>query len=188
VAVRGLRLRVTDEMSQAGQLFTGQRARSAVRTGGHWVGYGWYMSFGTVVPLFVFLGGYALHVTLVGAPIAHRIYRFGIWTSTLGQDPPGKNKVEAKLSSSGKRPFFERVRPYLPPGWLERRGKPFSTPVRAVWFVLVGWWLGAVWVVISWSPFLLPYPLFDTVASLLDEVPCTMTLASPKTVRHESAA
>jgi hypothetical protein len=32
-----------------------------------------------------------------------------------------------------------------------------------VWFVLVGWWLGAVWVVVSWS---LPpaLPLFDTVA------------------------
>ena len=43
-----------------------------------------------------------------------------------------------------------------------------------------GWWLGAVWVVISWSPFLLPYPLFDTVAALLDEVPSTMTLAWPE--------
>ena len=78
------------------------------------------------------------------------------------------------------KPFFERVRPYSPPGWIERRDKPFSTPVRAVWFVLVGWWLGAVWVVVSWSPFLLPYPLFDTVAALLREVPCTMTLAQPE--------
>jgi hypothetical protein len=83
------------------------------------------------------------------------------------------------MSGDGKRPFFERVRPYLPPGRLERRGRPFAMPVRVVWFVLVGWWLGAVWVVISWSPFLLPYPLFDTVAGLLREVPCTMTLAMP---------
>jgi uncharacterized membrane protein YccF (DUF307 family) len=164
------------------------RARSAVRSGGHWVGYGWFMSFGTVLPLFIFLGGYLVHVTIVGAPVARRIYRFGIWTSTLGQDPPGKDRVDARMAAAEKKPFFERVRPYLPPGWIERRAKPFGTTTRVVWFIFVGWWLGAAWVVISWSPFLLPYPLFDTVASLLDEVPCTMTLASPKTVRHESAA
>src|SRR4029079_15696773 len=40
-------------------------ARSAVRSGGHWVGYGWFMSFGTVLPLFLFLRGHpaALHLT-----------------------------------------------------------------------------------------------------------------------------
>jgi len=177
--VRRLRLPFADELSQADRLFTGKRARKAVKSGGHWVGYGWFMSFGTVIPLFVFLGGYVLHVTLVGAPVARRIYRFGIWTSTLGQDPPGKDKVESKMAAGGKKPFFERVRPYSPPGWLERRDKPFSTPVRVVWFILAGWWLGAVWVVISWTPFLLPYPLFDTVAALLREVPSTMTLALP---------
>jgi uncharacterized membrane protein YccF (DUF307 family) len=163
-------------------------ARSAVRSGGHWVGYGWFMSFGTVLPLFIFLGGYAVHLTFIGAPLARRIYRFGIWTSTLGQDPPGKDKVEARLASADKKPFFERARPYLPPGWLERREKPVSTPARVVWFVLVGWWLGAVWVVISWSPFLLPYPLFDTVAALLGEVPCTMTLAQPQPMALPPAA
>jgi uncharacterized membrane protein YccF (DUF307 family) len=158
------------------------RARSAVRSGGHWVGYGWFMSFGTVLPLFIFLGGYAVHLTIVGAPVARRIYRLGIWTATLGQDPPGKDKVEAKLALAEKKPFFERVRPYSPPGWLERRDRPVSMPARVVWFVFVGWWAGAVWVVISWSPFLLPYPLFDTVATLLGEVPCTMTLAQPEQV------
>jgi hypothetical protein len=120
-----------------------------------------------------------VHLTIIGEPIAHRIYGFGILTSTRGQDPPGKEKVDAKMASAQKKPFFERMRPYLPPGWLERRGRPFSTPVRIVWFVLVGWWLGAVWVVIAWSPFLLPYPLFDTVAGLLREVPSTMTLRLP---------
>lgn len=178
--VRRLRLPFADELSQADRLFTGKRARKAVKSGGHWVGYGWFMSFGTVIPLFVFLGGYVLHVTLVGAPVARRIYRFGIWTSTLGQDPPGKDKVESKMAAGGKKPFFERVRPYSPPGWLERRDKPFSMPVRVVWFILAGWWLGGVWVVISWTPFLLPYPLFDTVAALLREVPSTMTLALPE--------
>jgi uncharacterized membrane protein YccF (DUF307 family) len=162
-------------------------ALSAVRSGGHWVGYGWFMSFGTVVPLFVFLGGYVVHVTLVGAPLARRLYRFGIWTSTLGQDPPGKDKVDARMAAAGKTPFFERVRPYSPPGLLERRETPVPMPGRVIWFVLVGWWLGAVWVVISWSPFLLPYPLFDTVASLLDEVPSTMTLAVPRPSAGQAA-
>jgi uncharacterized membrane protein YccF (DUF307 family) len=159
-----------------------ERARSAVETGGHWVGYGWFMSFGTILPLLIFLGGYLLHVTLVGAPLARRVYRIGIWVSTLGQDPPGKDKMDARMAGSGKKPFFERIRPYSPPGWIERRGKPVWMPVRVVWFLVAGWWLGAVWVVISWSPFLLPYPLFDTVASLLGEVPCVMTLAWPETV------
>ena len=164
------------------------KARSAVRSGGHWVGYGWFMSFGTVLPLFIFLGGYVVHLTFVGAPLARRIYRLGIWTSTLGQDPPGKDKVDAKMASGTKKPFFERARPYLPPGWVERRTKPFSTIARVVWFVFVGWWLGAVWVVISWSPFLLPYPLFDTVASLLEDVPTTMTLAQPGSTRGQGTS
>ena len=72
--------------------------------------------------------------------------------------------------ASGKKPLFERVRPYSPPGRVDAApGRAFAS--RAVWFLLLGWWLGAVWVVLSWSPFLLPYPLFDTVASLLSEVP-----------------
>ena len=91
--------------------------------------------------------------------------------------------------ASGKKPLFERVRPYSPPGLLERRGRPVPLAVRVIWFLLFGWWLGFVWVVISWSPFLLPYPLFDTVASLLSEVPSVMTLAWPATVprlRHST--
>ena len=155
------------------------RARHAVQSGAHWAGYGWYMTFGTFIPLFIFLAGYVVHLTLIGAPLARWIYRLGIWTSTLGQDPPGKDKVEARISGKGKKPFYERVLPYSPPGWLERRGRPVHSGMRMVWFLLVGWWLGAVWVVISWSPFLLPYPLFDVVEGLLAEVPSVMTLAWP---------
>jgi uncharacterized membrane protein YccF (DUF307 family) len=173
--------------SESGTRTKRERARSAIATGEHWVGYGWYMSFGTVIPLLVFLAGYVVHLTFVGAPIARRIYRLGIWTSTLGQDPPGKDKVDAKMAASGKKPFFERVRPYSPPGWIERRGKPVPMPVRVVWFVLVGWWLGAVWVVVSWSPFLLPYPLFDIVTGLLGEIPSTMTLAWPESAPGPSS-
>ena len=138
------------------------------------------MTFGTLLPLVIFLAGYLVHVTLVGAPIARRFYRFGIWTSTMGQEPPGKDKLEARAQGSEKKPFFERIRPYSPPGLLERRGRPVSTTVRVIWFVLAGWWLGGVWVVVSWSVFLLPYPLLDTVAALLAELPSVMTLAWPE--------
>ena len=160
-----------------------EKVRGAVRSGERWAGYGWFMSFGTVLPLVVFIGGYVVHVTLVGAPVARMIYRFGIWLSTLGQEPPGKEKFAARTSAKDKPPFAERVRRHSPAGFLERRGKPVSMPVRALWFVFVGWWLGAIWVLISWSVFLAPYPFLDTVATLLDEVPTVMTLAYPDGVR-----
>src|SRR5262245_66615450 len=107
------------------------------------------MSFGTILPLLIFLGGYVVHLTLVGAPLARLIYRFGIWTSTLGQEPPGKEKFDARAQSSEKKPFFERVRPYAPPGWIERHGRPVPMIWRAVWFLTIGWWLGFAWTVIS---------------------------------------
>jgi hypothetical protein len=138
------------------------------------------MTFGTLLPLFVFLGGYVAHVTLVGAPIGRMVHGFGIWLTTFGQDPPGKEKLDARHKDEEKKPFADRVRPYSPPGLLERRGRPVSFPVRVVWFVVVGWWLGIVWVVLSWSVFLAPYPFPDVVRAFLAELPCVMTLAYPE--------
>jgi hypothetical protein len=152
----------------------------------HWFGYGWFMSFGTLLPLGVFLGSYLVHLTLLGAPVARTIDRFGIWLSTLGQAPPGKDKLDARQLESGKKPFAERVRYHAPPGMLERRGRPVALPLRALWFVLVGWWLGALWVVLSWSVLLVPYPFLDTVAALLDELPSVMTLADPEEPQSRS--
>jgi uncharacterized membrane protein YccF (DUF307 family) len=157
-----------------------ERAGGAASRGKHWGGYAWFMSFGTFLPLLVFLGSYLVHLTLVGGGVAKRIDRAGIWMSTLGQEPPGKEKLEARKSDD-KKPFFERIRPYTPPGLLERRGRPVSMPVRVLWFVFVGWWLGILWVLLSWSVFLLPYPFLDAVAQLLGELPTVMTLAYPQT-------
>src|SRR5262245_64272979 len=109
------------------------------------------MSFGTFLPLPVFLFGYVAQLTFVGTPLAKRAYRFGIFLSTLGQRPPGADRLESRREGEKaedvekKKPFAERVRAKAPPGWVERRDRPFSTLARAVWFVLVGWWLGAVW-------------------------------------------
>jgi hypothetical protein len=129
--------------------------------------------------LVVFLARNLVRLCFGGPGRAAPLDRFGIWLSTFGQEPPGKDKLEARQATSAKKPFAERVREHSPPGYLERRGKPVPMPLRVLWFVFVGWWLGAVWVVLSWSVFLLPYPLLDTVSALLSELPTVMTLASP---------
>jgi uncharacterized membrane protein YccF (DUF307 family) len=156
-------------------------ARGALTSARHWAGYGWFMTFGTLFPLFIFLGGYVAHVTLIGAPLARLIYRFGIWFSTFGQDPPGAEKLAAKThhKDNDNESFVDRVSRYSPARVLERRGRPVALPLRVVWFVLVGWWLGAIWVVLSWSVFLAPYPFLNTVRTLLGELPSVMTLAFP---------
>jgi uncharacterized membrane protein YccF (DUF307 family) len=145
-----------------------------------WAGYAWFMSFGTLLPLPIFLCGYAAHVTIVGAPIARQLYGFGIFLSTMGQKPPGADKVESKTDGDGKKPFAERVREHSPPGWIERRGRPISLPVRAAWFVLAGWWLGLLWVILAWSVLLLPYPFPELIRGLLADLPSVMTLAYPE--------
>jgi uncharacterized membrane protein YccF (DUF307 family) len=139
------------------------------------------MTFGTILPLPVFLLGYLVNVTLVGAPLARRIYRFALFLPTLGQVPPGEDKVKAKTNARGKKRVVERIRRYSPPGWLERRGRPMGMAARVAWFLLVGWWAGVIWVVIAWGVLLLPYPFLDLIRDLLDELPSVMTLAWLKT-------
>jgi hypothetical protein len=153
-----------------------------------WGGYAWFMSFGTILPLPIFLLGYLANLTLVGAPIAWQFYRFGIFFSTLGQQPPGEDKLKERTSGEGKKPLAERVKDHSPAGWVERRGKPVSLPVRIVWFVFVGWWLGAVWVVIAWSVLLLPYPFLGMIRDLLSDLPSVMTLAMPQPAPPTSTA
>ncbi len=157
-----------------------QKARGAARSSKPWLGYTWFMTFGTFLPLPALLGGYLANVTLVGEPLAKRIYRYSLVLPTLGQAPPGEDKLKARTEGSSKKPFTERIRPYSPPGIIERRGRPVPMPVRVVWFVLVGWWLGAIWVLIAWSVLLLPYPVLGVIRSLLDDLPSVMTLAWPK--------
>ena len=151
------------------------------RSLGSWAGYIWFMTFGTFLPLPVFLGGYLAQLTLVGDPLAQRAYRFGIFLSTLGQRPPGADKLESRHEENegDKKPFAERIRAYAPPGWVERRDRPFGRGARIAWFVLVGWWLGALWAGLAWSVLLLPYPFPDLIRKLLADLPSVMTLAPP---------
>ena len=144
-----------------------------------WGGYIWFMSFGTLLPLPIFLIGYLAQLTFIGAPFARASFHFGIFLSTLGQRPPGADKL-ARREAKQKKPFAERVREHAPPGWIERRGRPFGTLARAVWFVLAGWWLGAVWTVLAWSVLLLPYPFPELIRTLLADLPSVLTLAQPE--------
>jgi len=148
-----------------------------------WGGYAWFMSFGTILPLPVFLVGYLAQLTFIGSPLAKRAYRFGIFLSTLGQRPPGADKLESRHhddeAAEQKKPFAERVRAQAPPGWVERRDQPFSTRARTFWFIFVGWWLGALWTGLAWSVLLLPYPFPDLIRKLLADLPSVMTLGPP---------
>jgi uncharacterized membrane protein YccF (DUF307 family) len=149
-----------------------------------WGGYVWFMSFGTFLPLPVFVGGYLAHLTFVGAPLARRVYAFGIFLSTLGQRPPGADRLESRHDEADgekKKPFAERIRAYAPPGWVERRSEPFGFAARAAWFVLVGWWLGGVWTLLAWSVLLLPYPFPELIRKLLRDLPSVMTLGPADT-------
>jgi uncharacterized membrane protein YccF (DUF307 family) len=146
-----------------------------------WGSYVWFMSFGTFLPLPVFAVGYLVHLTFIGAPLARLAYRFGIFLSTLGQRPPGADRLAARHHDDGKKPFAERVRAKAPPGWVERRPAPFGTTVRVLWFVFVGWWLGGLWVLLAWSVLLLPYPFPDLIRKLLRDVPSVLTLGAPDT-------
>lgn len=158
------------------------RERHVKESARHWGGYLWFMSFGTFLPLPVFLVGYLAQLTFVGAPLARRAYSVGIFLSTLGQSPPGADKLESRREEKeggeeGKKPFAERIRAYAPPGWVERHDGPFGTVARVAWFVLVGWWLGGIWTLLAWSVLLLPYPFPELIRKLLADLPSVMTLA-----------
>lgn len=162
--------------------------RGVLASAKHWIGYGWFMSFGTFLPLAVFLVNYLVHVTLVGEPLAKVGDRFGLWLSTLGQEPPGKDKLEARSAEPGKKSLADRIRPYSPPGIIEKRGRPVPMWFRVIWFVLVGWWLGLIWVLLSWSILLAPYPFPDMVMAFLHDLPSVMTLAYPESAKAGTAA
>ena len=150
-----------------------------------WGGYAWFMSFGTFLPLPIFVAGYIVHLTFVGAPLARRAYRFGIFLSTLGQKPPGADKLKSHHDEADgdeeqpKKPFAERVRAHAPPGWVEGRDEPFGTVTRVGWFAFVGWWFGGVWTLLAWSVLLLPYPFPELIRKLLADLPSVMTLGQP---------
>ena len=152
------------------------------RSAGAWLGYGWFMTGGTFIPLPIFLSGYVINLSLIGAPLARQLYTLGLFLTTMGQPPPrvDRQKDESSEEKEEKESFIERVHRHSPPARLQRRGRPVSLPVRALWFVFVGWWLGALWVIMAWSVLLLPYPFLNLIRDLLNQLPSVMTLAYPE--------
>ena len=91
-----------------------------------------------------------------------------------------QRKSAGRIATGKGKAIAGRIKPYTPAEILERREEPVTLPRRVIWFVLVGWWLGGIWVVGAWSVFLAPYPFLDTVRGILSELPTVMTLAPVK--------
>jgi uncharacterized membrane protein YccF (DUF307 family) len=94
-----------------------------------WLFIGWWAS-GIVVAL-----AWLSLITMVGIPL-------GIWLinhlpSVLTLRPRRRTWVIGQ-DAEGRTVFSERGRTQV------------TWPIRGVWFVLVGWWASAIWMIIAW--------------------------------------
>lgn len=89
---------------------------------------GWWLS-GLAIVL-----GWFLAVTIIGLPLAFMIF----------------NRIPAIMKLRGRTVTYEAtVTDWVT--YLKGRN-PNQRPllIRAVWFVLIGWWLGAAWMIAAW--------------------------------------
>ncbi len=97
---------------------------------GWWLFIGWWAS-GIVVTI----AWFAL-VTIIGIPL-------GIWL--INRLPavltlrPRTRSWELGQDAEGRTIVSERERPQV------------SWPIRGLWFILIGWWLSALWMGVAWS-------------------------------------
>ena len=94
----------------------------------------WYVFVGWWLSGFAILLGWALAVTIIGLPVAFAIF----------------NRIPAVMTLRGRRVTYEAS---VKDGVTDVKGRnPDQRPMwmRAVYFVLVGWWLGLVWMIASW--------------------------------------
>ena len=94
----------------------------------------WYVFVGWWLSGFAILLGWALAVTIIGLPVAFAIF----------------NRIPAVMTLRGRRVTYEAS---VKDGVTYVKGRnPDQRPMwmRAVYFVLVGWWLGLVWMIASW--------------------------------------
>jgi uncharacterized membrane protein YccF (DUF307 family) len=94
-----------------------------------WLFVGWWLS-GIVVAI-----AWAALVTIVGIPL-------GIWLinrlPTVLTLRPRTRHWELGQDAEGRTIVTERARNQV------------SWPIRALWFVLVGWWASAIWMAAAW--------------------------------------
>ena len=94
----------------------------------------WYVFVGWWLSGFAILLGWALAVTIIGLPVAFAIF----------------NRIPAVMTLRGRTVTYEAS---VKDGVTYVKGRnPDQRPmwVRAVYFVLVGWWLGLFWMIASW--------------------------------------
>ena len=94
----------------------------------------WYIFIGWWLSGLAIMLGWLLAVTIVGLPLAFMIF----------------NRIPAIMTLRGRTKNYEAtVRDgvsYLKGRNLDQR--PLA--LRAIWFVLFGWWLGGLWMAASW--------------------------------------
>lgn len=105
----------------------------------------WYIFVGWWLSGLAILLGWALAVTIIGLPLAFAIF----------------NRIPAVMTLRGRTLTYEAT---VRDGVTYLKGRnPEQRPMwmRAVYFLLVGWWLGLVWMSASWfiGLFIITLPL-----------------------------
>lgn len=94
----------------------------------------WYIFVGWWLSGFAIVIGWALAVTIIGLPAAFMIF----------------NRIPAVMTLRARTRTYETTVKdgvmYVSGGTIAQR----SLVLRALWFLLVGWWLGAIWMAAAW--------------------------------------
>lgn len=94
----------------------------------------WYIFIGWWLSGFAIMLGWVLAVTIVGLPLAFMIF----------------NRIPAIMTLRGRTKSYEAT---VTDGVTYLKGRNLDQRpllLRALWFVLVGWWLGGLWMAASW--------------------------------------
>jgi uncharacterized membrane protein YccF (DUF307 family) len=94
----------------------------------------WYVFIGWWLSAVVIVLGYALMLTVIGIPVAFALFNRIPQALTL-RARTVRNQVDVRDGVGYVSAGTERQRPWY---W------------RALYFLLIGWWFGAVWLVAAW--------------------------------------
>lgn len=95
----------------------------------------WYLFIGWWLAALVIVTGYVCVATIVGIPLGFALF----------------NRIPQALTLRSRTRRFQTTvvgnAAYVAVG--HERQRPWSA--RAVYFLLIGWWFGAVWLVLAWA-------------------------------------